>query len=75
MFSPKWDHSPGVQYANIHTEQRYRIYCVFAQTWVLGANSTKLAHPLAESQGLYTRTKTKKLLIAFWLVHHIIHSS
>jgi len=48
MLSQKWDRLPGVQYANIHTEQRYCLYFIFAQIWVLGDNSTKLGHRLAE---------------------------
>jgi len=71
LSSQKWDLLPGVQYTNIHTEQRYCPYYIFVQIWVLGDNSTKLAHPLAESQGLYTLTKTKKLVITFWLLHHV----
>ena len=63
---PKKQHClPGVRYANIHTEQRDCLSCIFAQIWVLGDNSTKLAHCLAESGGLSTLTKTKKLLITF----------
>jgi len=63
--SKKWECLPHVHYANIHTEQRYSFYCIFAQIWVLDDNSTKLAHRLAESQVIYTLTKTKKLLITF----------
>jgi len=70
LLSWKWDHLACVQYANIHTEQTCCLYCIFAQMWVPDDNSTKLANCLAESQGLYTLTKIKKLLI-FWLVHHI----
>jgi len=55
-----------VQYTNIHTEQRYCLYCIFVQIWVLGDNSTKLADHLAESRGLYTLTKTKKLLVLWF---------
>jgi len=63
MLSQKWDHLSCVRYANIHTEQRYCLYCIFAQIWVLGDNFTKLVPCLAESQGLHTSMKTKKLLI------------
>jgi len=65
LLSQKWDHLPSVQYANIHTEQRYCLYCIFAQIWVLGHNSTKLAHSLAKPQGLYTLTKPRKLFVTF----------
>jgi len=65
QLSQKWDCLLGVQYANTHTEQRYCLYCIFVQIRVLGDNSTKLAHRLAESQQLYTLTKTKKLLVTF----------
>jgi len=75
LLSQKWDPSPCVQYANIHTKQRYCLYCIFAQVWVLGDNSTKLACHLAESQGWYTLTNSKKLLITFWLVHCFTHLS
>ena len=60
LLSQKWDHLPSVRYANIHTEQRYCLYCVFAEIWVLDDTSTKLAYHLAESQRLYTFTKPKK---------------
>jgi len=69
MLSQKWDLLPGVWYANIHTEQTYYLYFIFAQLWVLGDNSTKLAHCFVESQGLYTLTK--KLLVTFRLAHCI----
>ena len=62
----KGDRLTGVQYTNIHTEQRYCLYCIFVQIWVLGDNSTKLADHLAESRGLYTLTKTKKLLVLWF---------
>jgi len=69
MLSQKWDCLPPVQYANVHTEQRYCLYCIFAQTWVLGDHSTKLTPHLAESQRLYTLTKTNQLFIAFdWFI-------
>jgi len=42
---------------------------------VLGDNFTKLAHCLGDSQGLYALTRTKKLLIAFLLVHHVTRLS
>ena len=71
----KWNLSPSVQYTNIHTEQRCCLHCMFAQLWVLGDNSTKLVRCLTKSQGLYILTKAKKLLITFWLVHCVIHSS
>ena len=73
VLSQKWDRLPSVQYANIHAEQRHCLYCIFVWIWVLGDNSTKLASRLAESQGLDTLTKTKKLLITFWLVHCVTH--
>jgi len=65
LLSQQWNGLPSVRYADMHTEQRYCLYCVFAQICVLGDNFTKLAHRLAESQGLYTLTKPKKLLITF----------
>jgi len=34
----------------IHREQKYCLYCMLVQIWVLGVNSTKLAHRLAESE-------------------------
>ena len=71
VFSQKWDHLPGVWYTNIRTEQRYCLYCIFVQIWVLGNNCTRPEHCLAESQGIYTLTKTNKLLNPFWLVHHV----
>jgi len=43
FLSHKWDHFRGVLDANIHTEQRYCLYCIFAQIRVLGDNSTKTA--------------------------------
>ena len=73
--SQNWDHLPGVRYANRLTEQRYCLHCIFAHIWVLGDNSTKLAHRWAESQGLYTLTKIRKLLPTFWLVCPVVHSS
>jgi len=54
VLSQKWDRLPGVRYTSTHTERRYCLYCICAQLRVLGDNSTKLAHCLAESQGLYT---------------------
>jgi len=65
VFPPKWDQLPGVRYANIYTEQRYCLYCIFMQLWVLGGNSTKLAPRLAEPQRIYTLTETKQLLLTF----------
>jgi len=65
VLSQKWDCLPSVRYTNIHTEQRYCLYSIFVQIWVLGDNSTKLAHCLAESQGLFTLTKPDKLVIVF----------
>jgi len=62
LLSQKWDHLPGMQYANTHTEQRSCLYCIFSQIWVLGDSSTKLAHHFAESQRLHTPTKPKKLI-------------
>ena len=75
LLTQKWDRLPGVQYANTHTEQRGCLYCILVQTWALGGNSTKRAPRLAQSQRLYTLTKTKKLLAAFWLVHRVARSS
>ena len=49
LLSQKWDHLCGVQYTNIHTEQRYWLYCMFAQIWVLGDKSRKLEHHLVVS--------------------------
>jgi len=75
LLSQKWGHLPLVQYANTLTEQRYCIHGIFAQIRLLGDSSTKLAHCLAESQGLDTLTKPNKLLVTFRLAHHITHTS
>ena len=50
----KWDRLACVEYTNIHTEQRYCPYCIFAQIWVLGDNSTKLAHCLAVTRTIHS---------------------
>jgi len=75
LFYQKWGRLPGVWYINIHTEQRYCLCYIIAQILVLSDNSTKLAPCLAKSQGLYTLTKTEKLLITLRFVHRVIHSS
>ena len=44
----KVDSLPSVQQANNHTLRRDIIYFIFAQRWVLGGNSIKLAHHTKE---------------------------
>lgn len=60
VLSQERDCFPGVQYANVHTEQRYFIYFMSAQRWVLGGNSIKLAHYLQNLPPIYLVTGLEK---------------